>query len=343
MGVKFGPLFKEAGVGLTVDPSYLDGKTIAIDALPTIYEVLATIRDYRGEYLKDNLGRVTSHLVGLFNRTARMLSLGIKPVYVFDGPPHPLKNKTVETRKERKEQALQKLNEARKAGVIEDIVKYAKQAIFVTDEIIDDAKKLLKLLGVPIVQAPHDGEAQAAYLVKRGVCFAVASPDYDSFLYGSPKVIRGLKMSLQRKEKPIIYDLSTILRSLNITREQLVDIAILIGTDFNPEGFRGIGPKKALNFIKKHGSIENLIKKKIISWELSIDVNELREVFLNPKDSDDYVIKFSEPEEEKIIEFLVEEHNFSLERVKKELGEIFRRIKREKKGGVQASLDKFFG
>ncbi|MHA1589209.1 MAG: flap endonuclease-1 [Candidatus Njordarchaeales archaeon] len=343
MGVKIGPLIKEAEIGREVDPAHFEGKVIAIDALPTIYEMLATIRDPRGGYLRDSKGRVTSHLVGIFNRTCRMLALGIRPVYVFDGPPHPLKMTTIEERRERRELAQKKYEEALSAGRIDEAVKFAKQAMIVTDELIASAKTLISLLGVPIITAPHDGEAQAAYLVKKGEAYAVSSPDYDSFLYGSPRVVRNLKMTLQKKERPILYELNELLEKLGITHQQLVDVAILIGTDYNPDGIEGIGPKKALELIRKYGSLENLIKQRKIVWRYEPSPEEIKAIFLNPPVTDNYRIEFREPDREKILEFLVEEHDFSRERVEKELEDVFKRLEREKKAGVQASLDMFFG
>ena len=341
--MKIGPLLKDLNVGKQVDPSFFEGKKVAIDALPTIYEMLATIRDRRGGYLHDSKGRITSHLVGLFNRTARMLAIGIKPIYVFDGPPHPLKMRELEIRKERKEIALQKYIEALQRGDYVSAKKYAKQAMVVTDELVDSAKKLLQLFGVPIVQAPHDGEAQAAYIVKKGEAYAVASPDYDSFLYGSPRVVRNLKMTTKKEEVPILYELQKVLEGLSLTLEQLVDLAILIGTDFNPEGFEGIGPKRAYELIKRYGSLKRVVELRKVRWKYPFSVDEIRNIFLNPPISDDYRIEFKEPNFDGIIELLVEEHDFSRERVEKELNEVRKRLEREKKGGVQASLDMFFG
>jgi len=343
MGVKIGPLLKEYNIqGREIEYTFLEGKKIAIDAFPTIYEMLTIIRDQRGGFLKDSKGRVTSHLVGIFNRTARMLALGIKPVYVFDGPPHPLKLKTLEVRQQRKEIAMEKYKKAVEEGDIEEMKKYAKQTVSLTEEIIESSKKLLTLLGVPVIQAPHDGEAQAAYLVKRGECYAVASPDYDAFLYGSPRVIRNLKMSLQKKEKPVLYSLDEVLSGLDISYDMLVDLAILIGTDFNPDGFEGIGPKKAYDLIRRYKRLEDILNRGIIKVK-DIDLVEIKNIFKNPPITDDYKIEFSEPDRDGIISFLVDEHDFNYERVNKELSEVEKRLRREKKSGVQTSLESFFG
>ncbi len=341
--MKIGPIIRELKIGREIDVTYLEGKKIAIDALPTIYEMLATIRDQKGGYLHDSKGRITSHLVGLFNRTARMLAHGIKPIFVFDGPPHPLKTRELEIRKARKEEALQKYLEAVNKGDFVSAKKFAKQAMSVTDELVKTAKQLLELFGVPIVEAPHDGEAQAAFIVNNGDAFAVSSPDYDSFLFGAKKVVRNLKMSVQKKEVPTIYELDELLSKLNITREQLIDIALLLGTDYNPGGVPGIGPKKALDLIRKFGSVEKAIKSGAINWNFDIDVKELKDIFLNPPVNRDYKIVFNEPKYDEIIALLTEEFDFSHSRVEKELNDVRKRLEREKRSGVQSSLDSFFG
>jgi len=343
LGVKIGPIIRDLKIGREIDITYLEGKKIAIDALPTIYEMLATIRDQKGGYLHDSKGRITSHLVGLFNRTARMLANGIKPIFVFDGPPHPLKMRELEIRKERKEEAFQKYLEAVNKGDFIAAKKYAKQAMSVTDELVKTAKQLLRLFGVPIIEAPHDGEAQAAFIVNNNDAFAVSSPDYDSFLFGANKVVRNLKMAAQKKEVPMIYELEELLSKLNITREQLIDIALLLGTDYNPGGVPGIGPKKALEIIRKYGSIERAINSGVINWNFDIEVHELKEIFLNPPINKDYEINFSEPRYDEIIALLTEEFDFSRNRVEKELNDIKKRLEREKRSGVQSSLDVFFG
>lgn len=348
MGVKLGPLFKEKGIeGTVVDNlSFLEGKIIAVDGLVTLYEMLSIIRDREGKPLRDSQGRITSHLVGVFNRTCRMLSLGIKPVYVFDGPPHPLKLKTIEERHIRREEAEQKYIEALTRGDIEEAKKYAKQAARVEDYMITSAKQLLEYLGVPVIQAPHDGEAQAAFIARRGDAYAVSSPDYDSFLYSAPRVIRGLRITKtggrKGEEETREYNLDDILRKLGLNYDQLVDLAILIGTDFNPAGFPGIGPKRAYEYIVKYGSLERIVKLGLVKWSYPFEIDEIRSVFLKPSVTSNYRISFREPNREKIIEFLVEEHDFTLERVNNELEPVLKRVERETKTGRQVSLFDFF-
>ena len=342
MGVKIGPLLREYDLGQEIDYVFLEGKTIAIDALPTLYEMLTTIRDNKGKPLRDSRGRVTSHLVGLFNRTCRMLSLGIKPIFIFDGPPHPLKSKTLEIRQQRKMIAKEKMEKAISLGDFEEAKKYAKQSVVIDEHILNSSIRLLELLGVPIIKAVHDGEAQAAYMVKKGDAFAVSSPDYDSFLFGSPRVIRNLKMSLQKKEKPVLFELNEILNRLNLTQEQLVDMAILIGTDYNPEGVEGIGPKKAFELIRRYKSLEVIVERKIVRFKDPVDPLEIKSIFLAPKVVEDYKIDFKEPDYDGVISLLVDEFDFNEQRVEKELNDVKKRLDREKRGGIQASLDRFF-
>jgi len=348
MGVKFGPLFREIGIrgSLIEKLIVLEGKVIAIDALVTLYEMTTIIRDRMGNPLRDSKGNITSHLVGVFNRTCRMLALGIKPVYVFDGPPHPVKLRVLEERHLRREEAEKKDLDAIKRGDYEEAKKYAKQAARIEDYMVESAKTLLRYLGVPIVEAPHDGEAQAAFLVLRGDAYAVSSPDYDSFIYGAPRVIRGLRITKgggrKGEEETREYTLDEVLGKLGLTREQLVDLAILIGTDFNPEGFRGIGPKRAYELIKKHGSLERIVRMGLVRWNYPYRVEEIRSIFLNPPTTTNYNIEFREPDREKVIEFLVEEHDFNPERVNNELEAVYKRLERETKAGRQVSLFDFF-
>ena len=342
LGVTLGPIVKELGVGKIVRVEFFEGKIIAIDALPTLYEMLAMIRDKRGLYLVDEKGRVTSHLVGLFNRVCRMLAKGLKPVFIFDGPPHPLKMKELELRRKEKLEFQKKFIDAVLAGKYEEAKKLGKRAMVVNDEMIRSAKELLKLMGIPVIDAPHDGEAQAAYIVIKGDAFVAAVRDWDAFLYGAPRIVMDLKMSPNPFFKPRYYELSEFLAKAGITREQLVDLAILLGTDYNPGGFEGIGPKTALMLIKKYGSIEKLIKMRKIVWNYDVPPSEIRNIFLNPPIREDYKIEFKDPDVQGVIKFLVDEYNFSKNRVMKELSETVKRLSLEKKG-KQASLDIFLG
>ena len=319
MGVDLKPLVKARVISL----HDLKGKVIAIDAYNTIHQFLSIIRQRDGTPLKDAEGRVTSHLAGLLYRTANLVEQGIKPVYVFDGKPHPFKLKTLEQRSVIRKEAKREWEEALAMGDIEKARKKAQQTSSISKERVEESKKLLDALGIPYVDAPGEGEAQASFMNERGDVDAACSQDFDCLLFGTPTLVRNLAITGKRKlpDKQQWIDvfpeeilLRDVLAENEISREQLVEIAILIGTDFN-SGIKGIGPKKALQLIKKHGCIENAIKEGEIG-EIE-NLNELRNIFLNPSVTANYSIEWRKVDEDMVISFLCEEHQFSKERVKK--------------------------
>lgn len=319
MGVDLKPLVKARVISL----HDLKGKVIAIDAYNTIHQFLSIIRQRDGTPLKDAEGRVTSHLAGLLYRTANLVEQGIKPVYVFDGKPHPFKLKTLEQRSVIRKEAKREWEEALAMGDIEKARKKAQQTSSISKERVEESKKLLDALGIPYVDAPGEGEAQASFMNERGDVDAACSQDFDCLLFGAPTLVRNLAITGKRKlpDKQQWIDvfpeeilLRDVLAENEISREQLVEIAILIGTDFN-SGIKGIGPKKALQLIKKHGCIENAIKEGEIG-EIE-NLNELRKIFLNPSVTANYSIEWRKVDEDMVISFLCEEHQFSKERVKK--------------------------
>jgi len=340
MGVNLGKIVPKKEVEL-LD---LSGKVIVIDAYNALYQFLSIIRDrMTGEPLRDHAGRITSHLSGLFYRTANLIDAGIKPVYVFDGEPPGFKKKTLEARDEMKEKALMKWVQALEKG--EEAITYAQAAAKLTDEMVEDAKKLLELMGITWVQAPSEGEMQCAYMAKKGDAWASASQDYDSLLVGSPRLVRNLnitgKRKLPKKEvyieiKPELIELEELLKELGITREQLIIMGILIGTDYNPGGIKGIGPKKALDLVKKYQTLDNVLKA--IEWNFEIDAHDIYNFFLNPPTTDEYKLEWKEPDEEGIMKFMCDEHDFSQERVKK----VVDKLKARFRSGRQATLSSWF-
>lgn len=320
MGVDIGSLFRKEKISF----NDLRDRVVVIDAHNVLYQFLASIRQRDGTPLKDSKGRVTSHLSGLFHRTANIVEARIRPVYVFDGEPHPLKAKTLEDRRKRKEKAEKEWKEALKKGDIEKAKTKAQQTSRVTDEIIKQSKELLDILGIPHVQAPSEGEAQASYMVKKGDAYAVGSQDFDCLLIGSPVLVRNLTSSSRRKLPgkkaytkvyPKQIRLEPNLKSLGISHKQLVDMAILIGTDFN-DGVKGIGPKRSLKLIKKAGNIENVVAT--IGGENAPtfdEIKEVRKIFLDPKVTDDYSLSWSVPDGEKLIGMLCDDYQFTSERV----------------------------
>ncbi len=320
MGVKLGSLFPSETISL----KDLHDRIIVIDAYNVLHQFLATIRQRDGTALKNAEGKITSHLSGLFFRSANLINHKIRPVYVFDGKPHPLKQQTIDDRNRRRLQAEEDWKEALKKGDTEKARVKAQQTSRVTDEIVLQSKTLLDLLNIPYVQAPEEGEAQASYMVKEGDAYAAGSQDFDCLLIGSPVLIRNLTSSSKRKlpgkkaYTPIhperIY-LNQALDRLGISRKQLVDMAILMGTDFN-EGIKGIGPKKSLDLIKKNGNIENVLSTIGSDTAPTFqEIKQIRSLFSDPLVTDEYELHWSTPDDGEVIRFLCDSFQFSKSRV----------------------------
>jgi flap endonuclease-1 len=335
MGVKLGSLFPSEQISF----KDLHDRIIVIDAYNVLHQFLATIRQRDGTALKNADGKITSHLSGLFYRSANLVQNKIKPVYVFDGKPHELKQETIDERNRRRLQAEKDWKDALEKGDTAKARVKAQQTSRVTDEIVAQSKTLLEILGIPYVQAPEEGESQASYMVRKGDAYGVGSQDFDCLLIGSPVLIRNLTSSSKRKlpgkkayvkVHPERIYLNQTLDKLGISQKQLVDMAILMGTDFN-EGIKGIGPKKSLKLIKKNGNIENVIST-IGSDEAPTfeKIKKIRSMFLNPKTTDDYELSWSQPDEQKLVYFLSEEYQFSEKRIESMLKK-FEPIKEMKK------------
>lgn len=318
MGVNLSPIVIKRVASL----EELEGKTLVVDAHNVLHQFLALIRTPLGMPLTDGEGRVTSHLIGLAFRSTRLIAdYDIWPIYVFDGGPPPLKRMEVQRRREARRKAEKEYLEALAEG---DYARAFSKAVMtgrLTEEMVEDAKRLLTLLGIPWVQAPSEGEAQAAYMVLRGDAWAVNSRDYDSLLFGAPRLVRYVTIQGEeyipskgtaKRLEPEVIDLAEMLRRLGLTREQLIDAAILIGTDFN-EGVRGIGPKRAVRLMRKHGSLEGLPEK--LQERLPENYGEIREIYLNPEVSEEYEVRWGPPDGEGLRGFLCDERGFSARRV----------------------------
>ncbi|MFH0949307.1 MAG: flap endonuclease-1 [Candidatus Aenigmatarchaeota archaeon] len=334
MGVQLGDIIKANEIGL----EQLSGKRIAIDAFNWIYQFLTIIRQKDGKPLEDSKGRVTSHLSGLFYRNMRLLETGIKPIYVFDGEPPVLKKETTEKRRDIRLEALHAWKEALQKEDFEGARKYAQRSATITDEIIDDSKQLLDAMGIPNIQAPSEGEALCTLITMKGDAYAAATQDYDALLFGCPRVVRNLSISGRRKRaggyvtiNPEIIILNDALRELDINQSQLILIGILAGTDYNPGGVTGYGPKKALELVKE--KTLNAVKKSVI-WDFDISMEEIYEFFRKPLKCS-YDIKFHEPYPEKVKQILCDEHEFSEERIENALKKL------DESRGEQKSLDKW--
>jgi flap endonuclease-1 len=329
MGLDLKPLVKSSPIMI----SELSGKVIAVDAYNTIYQFLATIRGATGELLTNNSGEVTSHLSGLFYRNVNLLAENIKLIYIFDGKPSPLKSKEIERRRQVKQDAFKKYQEAITAGRFEDARKYGQATSVLTDMMVEESKMILTLLGIPYIQAPSEGEAAAAQLTQSNIAFACASQDYDSLLFGAKRLIRNLTISGKRKVpnrnvyvdiEPEIIQQQQLLNETGLNLEQLVDVGIMIGTDFNPGGIPRIGPKTALKLVQEYNKLEKI--EKIEDSVVNIPYEEIREIFLKQETPKVDNIEFNEINYNALINFLCVEKNFSATRVNMSLDKLKKSI-----------------
>lgn len=300
----------------------LKGKSFAVDANNYLYEFLALIRMPDGTPLKDSKGNITSHLTGLIFRTTRLMhNYKMRLIFVFDGKPPELKTKEIIRRREIRDKATKEWKKALETGDYATAFSKAIVTSRLTRPMIEDSKHLLSLLGIPYVQAPSEAEAQAAYIAAKGDVWAAGSKDYDSLLFGTPRLLRFLTITgreylpskgTSRPLKPELIILQELLNEHSITREQMIDLAILVGTDFN-QGIKGIGSKTALKLIKTHTRLENMPNE--IKTKLPKNYQKVRKVFLEPDVHEDYEISYGELQEEEIYHFLCEERDFSQKRI----------------------------
>ncbi|MEK6846936.1 MAG: flap endonuclease-1 [Nanoarchaeota archaeon] len=322
MGLQIGDLVSRREVSF----QDLKGKTIAVDAFNAIYQFLSSIRQPDGTPLMDSKGRVTSHLSGLFYRNIALLAEGIKLIYVFDGEYNELKNKTHEHRDALKREMAEKYEEAVAEEDIGAMGKYARGFSKLDDEMIRESKELLEVMGIAVVQAPSEGEMQAAELVKNGQAWAAGSQDYDALVVGATRLIQNLTLARKRKTisgfvyiAPEMIEFEGVINQLGITADQLICLAILVGTDFNLGGVKGIGPKKALELVRRKKypvAIFQEVEERF--GDLGFNWKEIFEIFKKPNVSKQRV-SFPKFDEAKIREILVSRHEFSEERVENQL------------------------
>ncbi len=323
MGVDISDLIEAKQIAL----EDLTGRSIAIDAFNTLYQFLSMIRQRDGTPLLDRDGHVTSHLSGLFYRSAALLQIGIRPVYVFDGEPPELKQKTLQARHEAKVEAEKERKAAVEKGDLKRALSKATRTARLTEDMIEDSLELLDAMGIPWLKAPSEGEAQMSHMVGKGDIWAGASQDYDALLFGTPTLVRNLTLAGKRRlpsgktvdVSPEIIALGEVLASLGVTREQLIDMAVLIGTDFN-DGVRGIGPKKAFALMKKHGSLEEMERTGGVL--VPAEYREVREIFLKPDVTDDYTLEWGQVSDEGVRKVMCDKHSFGVDRIDRVLSEI---------------------
>ncbi len=298
----------------------LKGKTLAIDFSNAVYQFLASIRQPDGTPLMDRKGRVTSHLMGIFTRFSNLLLKGIKPIIVFDGQAPDIKHKTKEMRAEIKREAEARFYSAKERKDIEEMAKYAKQTGRINEEMLEVSKQLIEGLGIPVVQAKGEAEAQCSYMAENKDAWAAASQDYDTLLFASPKLVRNLAVSARRKlpdgryieNNPQVIELKECLSSLGISQRQLIILGILVGTDYNPGGVKGIGAKKALHILSAEGYEK---KAGEMCKNAGFDLEEIFALFENPAVNKNYNIQFKNINRTAVKKLLVELHDFNEERV----------------------------
>ena len=344
MGVAITELLKSEEIKI----NNLKGKILAVDAFNVLYMFVTTIRGPDGSPLMDSKGRITSHLTGLFSRFSNLMEKGIKFVFVFDGVAPDLKKKERERRQKLKEEAKDLYEQAKQEQNIENMKKFAARSVFLTKEMIEEAKKLIKAMGMPIIEAPSEGEAQAAHIVKKGDAYAVLSQDADSLLSEAPRMIRNLSITNRRKmpgqfnhkaTEPELITLKENLEALKINQDQLIALAILVGTDYNYGGIKGIGPKKAMKLLEKNGEdFEKIFEEAKWTEHYEFSWKKIYEIIKNMPTTDEYEVKFENPDPEEIKKILVEEHDFSEERVNSTL----QKLEEYKKINAQKGLNDFF-
>ncbi|MFH1430998.1 MAG: flap endonuclease-1 [Nanoarchaeota archaeon] len=327
-----------------IEFSELKGKTLAVDASNIIYQFLSTIRQPDGTPLQDSNGKITSHLSGLFYRNISLMSEGIKLVYVFDGKPPELKHGTNKKRSDIKKQAIEKYEKAKAKEDVEEMGKYAKQTVSLTPEIAEESKELLEAMGIQCVQSPGEAEAQASHMANKGLVYAVASQDYDSLLFQATRLIQNLTLARKRKTisgwvsvNPEIIELQKVLNTLQIEQDQLICLGILVGSDYNPGGIKGIGQKKALDIVRKFKypvKIFESIEEQLMSLpeEKRFDWQKIFELFHKPNVKD---VEISSPkiDEDKVRKILIK-REFSENRINSALD----RLMKAKEEGKQRKL-----
>ncbi len=327
MGLQIGDIIGKKQIRF----SDLKSKTIVVDAFNAIYQFLTTIRQPDGTPLKDSKDNITSHLSGLFYRNMKLILEGIKLIYVFDGEAPELKKRTWEKRKQAKDLAKEKYDKAVSEEDVEAMGKYARSDVLLDEKKIDESKQLLEAMGIAVIQAPGEGEAQASFMNKNDKeIYAVSSQDYDCLMFKAPKLIQNLGMSRRRRTIsgyvevfPQIIELSEVLKQLDINQEQLICLGILCGTDYNPGGVYGLGPKKSLKFVKEFKTKEGIFKavEDDEKLELSFDWKEIYNEIENPKIDKKPKIEFPKINQEKIKEILLK-YEFSESRIDNQLGKL---------------------
>jgi flap endonuclease-1 len=324
VGVQLGDIVPRQEISLEA----MGGFSIAIDAFNALYQFLSIIRGPDGTPLRNRRGEVTSHLSGLFFRCCNLLRIGIKPAFVFDGKPPELKKAEIVRRHVQRAEARERYALAIERGQVEEARKFAQASSTIEEHMIGTSETLLGMMGIPVVQAPSEGEAQASHMAATGQVWAAASQDYDSLLFGAPRFVRNVAITGRRKlpgksayieVKPEIVILEEVLGQNGISRDQLITIGLLVGTDFNP-GIKGLGPKTALKLVKGGKSLDDIYEEK--GLEKPSELEEARKFFQDPIVAEEAGLEWRSLDVEAVVRYLADAHDFSEERVRKAAEEV---------------------
>ena len=318
----------------------LNDKEIAIDSMNVLYQFLSIIRQRDGTPLKDSSGNITSHLSGLFYRNTKLLENNVRPVYIFDGDAPDLKEKETTRRRKQREKAREEWKKLKEQGKVSEAYSKATQSSKLTSDMVKESKQLLDAMGIPYIQAPSEGEAQAAYMTQNNNIYAVGSQDWDCLLFEAQRMARNLTSRRTRKTSgggrkkihPELITLEQVLNQLEITQEKLIWMGILIGTDFNPDGVHGIGPKTGHKLVRKYDNFQNLLNDDKVDWESEADPEKILEFLENPPVKEDISYSFDDPDREKIIELLVEKRDFSQDRVESKIDDLEKALESRQSG-----------
>lgn len=277
MGIKrlFSFLNTYSGIINEIKLSELKGKKIAIDISLLIYQIIIGIRN-SGSDIFNNQGKSVSHIFGLFNKITMLLRNKIIPIFVFDGIASELKQKTIEKRRKKKYNAIIKMNETYD---INEKIKYFKQTVSLTKEILDECKEILDLMGIPYIIAPEESDSQCAYMVKERLVDAVYTDDMDILTFWSPRIIKNL---FNKNKKVLEIKLDTILNKLNLSQEQFIEFCLLLGSDYN-NGLTSINYTIIYNFYQENKNIKKTLE--------ALKVHNYKVRFFNYKSIKDYYIK----------------------------------------------------
>ncbi|MFB6082327.1 MAG: flap endonuclease-1 [Halanaeroarchaeum sp.] len=307
----------------------LDGTVVAVDAHNWLYRYLTVTVKFTGQSVYTTAdGEEVANLIGIVQGLPKFFEHDLSPVFVFDGGVTDLKSAEIEQRREAKEAAAEKMAEAEEAGDRIEAARLESRTQRLTDTIQTTTRELLDLLDVPYVDAPAEGEAQAAYMAREDDAVDYAgSEDYDTLLLGAPVTLR----KLTTRGNPERMDFERTLEKHDVTWEQLVDVAILIGTDFN-EGLTGYGPKTALSAVKEHGDLMAVLDDEGATIE---NAEQIRELFLDPEVTDDYDVDLDiAPKVDEAKAYVTEEWGIPLE-------EVERGFQRIEESVTQTGLDRW--